>query len=450
MRRLPLALVAALAAAAARAQAPAPAAPPAAPAPVTPGLPPASAPADAAAPAPHAIGFDEAVQRAFRQATNATIAAEEIRRAEGLLAQARSGSLPLLVATGTATRFDADRVLSGRVVSARDQTSANLTLSVPVFAPSRWYQWSHASDAVRVARASEQEVRRLVALTAARAYLAVVAQRRSIEVSQRAVATSRAHLDFSRQRRLGGVGNALDEARADQQLATAETQLEGALAGLVRAQEALGIATGADQPLDVRGEPDLRFGGAAVEDAERQAVQDRADVRAARERATASGRVASDSWADWLPSVTAVGQPFYQHPSALITPQTGWQAQLVVSFPIFEGFNRLGQREERDALAAESAAQLDGTLRQARSDVRAAWTSLGHAEASLAQSQRGAESARSALRMVEAAWRAGATTSLDVIDAERTARDADSAAVIAEDAARQARLDLLAAAGRFP
>jgi outer membrane protein TolC len=51
---------------------------------------------------------------------------------------------------------------------------------------------------------------------------------------------------------------------------------------------------------------------------------------------------------------------------------------------------------------------------------------------------------------VETAWRAGATTSLDVVDAERTARDADSAAVIAEDAARQARLDLLAAAGKFP
>ncbi len=51
---------------------------------------------------------------------------------------------------------------------------------------------------------------------------------------------------------------------------------------------------------------------------------------------------------------------------------------------------------------------------------------------------------------MQQAFQAGATTSLDVTDAERTARDADTAAVVAEDAVRQSRLDLLAAVGRFP
>jgi len=37
-----------------------------------------------------------------------------------------------------------------------------------------------------------------------------------------------------------------------------------------------------------------------------------------------------------------------------------------------------------------------------------------------------------------------------VTDAERTARDADSATVISEDGVRQSRLDLLSAIGRFP
>jgi outer membrane protein TolC len=47
-------------------------------------------------------------------------------------------------------------------------------------------------------------------------------------------------------------------------------------------------------------------------------------------------------------------------------------------------------------------------------------------------------------------WKAGATTSLDVIDAERRARDADLQRALAEDAARQARLDLLVASGALP
>jgi outer membrane protein TolC len=61
-----------------------------------------------------------------------------------------------------------------------------------------------------------------------------------------------------------------------------------------------------------------------------------------------------------------------------------------------------------------------------------------------------AKLAHEALELANRAYRAGATTNLEVIDAERRARDADTAAVIAEDNARQARLDLLAAAGQFP
>jgi hypothetical protein len=37
-----------------------------------------------------------------------------------------------------------------------------------------------------------------------------------------------------------------------------------------------------------------------------------------------------------------------------------------------------------------------------------------------------------------------------VIDAERSARDADTSVATAEDTLRRARLDLLAALGRFP
>jgi outer membrane protein TolC len=62
----------------------------------------------------------------------------------------------------------------------------------------------------------------------------------------------------------------------------------------------------------------------------------------------------------------------------------------------------------------------------------------------------GAESATKALELATLAYRAGATSNLDVIDAERRARDAATTAVIAEDAVRQANLDLLSAAGRFP
>jgi len=54
------------------------------------------------------------------------------------------------------------------------------------------------------------------------------------------------------------------------------------------------------------------------------------------------------------------------------------------------------------------------------------------------------------LQLATTSYRAGATTNIDVVDAEQRARDADTAAVQAEDAVRQSRLDLLAATGHFP
>jgi len=46
--------------------------------------------------------------------------------------------------------------------------------------------------------------------------------------------------------------------------------------------------------------------------------------------------------------------------------------------------------------------------------------------------------------------RAGGATNIEVIDAERTARDTDTVVAVAEDAQRRAQLDLLIALGQFP
>ena len=61
-----------------------------------------------------------------------------------------------------------------------------------------------------------------------------------------------------------------------------------------------------------------------------------------------------------------------------------------------------------------------------------------------------AQHAAEVLKITDVAFRAGATTNIELIDAQRRARDADTAAVQAEDRVRQARLDLLVALGRFP
>ncbi|HTN53405.1 MAG TPA: TolC family protein [Anaeromyxobacter sp.] len=441
MRSLPLCL--ALLAGAAPAQEPAHAAPP-------PALPRGPQAVELPATPLEAVDFDEAVQRAALHATLSTIAAEEVHRAEALLVETRSGSLPLLTANATYTHLEAARVVAGNVTNPQDAANGNAILSLPVLAPSRWYQWSHASDQVAVARASGDDVRRTVTLTAARAYLAIVASKRAIDVSHRAVEVARAHFEFAHNRRAVGVGSVLDEVRADQQLSSAEAQLEAAETLLLRSQEALGISCGADRPLDAKGDPELGGGPASGDEALRAAEVARTDVLAARARTDAARRVTRDSWADWTPTVVASGEVFVQDPATALLPKQGWLVQMVLSFPLFEGLYRMGQHDERAALEAEARAQQDGITQQARSDVRTAYGSLRHAVAALGQSRRAADRAQAALGLVTEAYKEGAITSLDVIDADQRARDADVTAVVAEDAVRQAELDVLAATGRFP
>jgi outer membrane protein TolC len=335
------------------------------------------------------------------------------------------------------------------VLVPKDQQSANATLQVPLVAPARWALWIHGGQSVDVATASEADVRRTVALTAARAYLGVFVQKRALDVSRRARDTAQAHFQFSHARHQAGVGNAVDEARAQQQLATTEAQLQNALSALVNAQEALGIALGADHPFDTLEEPTLG-GPPESNGAQAEAESRRPDVAAARARAHAAERVWKDSWSDWLPTLLANVQPFYQHPATSTTPEKGWQATLVLSLPIFEGGLRAGQLGERRALSDEASLQVDALLRQARSEVRIGYESVKRSDAALSSARIAAAQAAQVLDLTTRAFKAGATNSLDVTDAERQARDVETSAVLAEDALRQSRLNLLAATGYFP
>jgi len=90
------------------------------------------------------------------------------------------------------------------------------------------------------------------------------------------------------------------------------------------------------------------------------------------------------------------------------------------------------------------------TTTQASSEVRAAREAVASGGRSLESARRAAEQARQVVGITNISYRAGAATNIEVIDAERSARDADIGVAIAEDRLRRARLELLNALGRFP
>jgi outer membrane protein TolC len=397
------------------------------------------------------VTMAEAVSRALARNPTFATANEEIRRTEALVEEARSGWFPTLTGNGTYTRLDGDRTFGTppHVIAAQDSVAATLTLAVPLVVPKPWAVWSHAKDNVEATVATRDDIRRQVAVATARAYLTVVAQKYVLVVNERARDNAKAHYDYSHQRLVGGVGNRIDDVRAAQELATDESLVQASYSGLAKAEEALAVLVGTDRPIDTAEEPTLSEPpslGVAMDDATKR----RSDVIAADVRAAAAGHVVRDDWTDYAPYLVGIAQPFYQNPPSLVTPLTGWQAQLVLTVPLYDGGLRYGQAKERDALSNEAKIALDATVRQARSDVRTAFEEVRRADQALTAARSAASLAREALDLASLAYRSGATTNIEVIDAERRARDTETQVEVAADNARQARLDMLAATGRFP
>ena len=395
------------------------------------------------------VTFDAAVARALARNPTAQEAVEEVHRFHAIMEQVRASSLPTLNGYGTYTRIDHNRLENGAIVTPIGALNVNVTLNAPLLYPRGWLTTSEAGDEVDVARANEKDVRRTVAVSTARAYLAILTQRKLLDTARTARDNAKAHYEFTRAQRIGGVGNRLDEVRAAQEFTTDEVNVQTQAVALVRAREALGVFVATNGPVDAANE-DTPTQMPTLNEAMTDAEKVRPDVLARDEATRAAERTVRDSWADYMPYLNFIAFPFFQDPPTISVPRSGWEAEFVLTVPFYDGGLRYGQQHQRKALANEARLAAEETLRQARSDVRVAFEEIQRADIALDQAEQSSAFAKRALELANIAYRAGATTNLEVIDAERQARDAESQAAIAEDAARQARLDLLSASGRFP
>jgi outer membrane protein TolC len=288
------------------------------------------------------VTFDVAVKRALDRNPTAKIADAEIQRARALMQEVRASSLPTLNAIGTYTKLDHERLSNGVVALPGSSLNANVTLTAPLIYPRGWVQWSQAGDQIDVARANAADVRRTLAVTTARAYITVLTQKRLRETAITARDNAKAHFEFTRAQLVGGIGNRLDEVRAAQELTTDEVNLQNQEVALVRAREALGVLVAGDGAVDCDEQP-TQAAMPTLAEATNGSQTDRADVVALKRASKAADRTVDNAWADYMPYLDLIAFPFYQNPAYTTVPRTGWEAQLVLTVPLYDGGYRYGQ-----------------------------------------------------------------------------------------------------------
>jgi outer membrane protein TolC len=393
--------------------------------------------------------FDDAVERAVRENPTVQQASAGILRAQALLKRSTSTILPDINGSIVTTTLNTGRSFSGVTTVAQNQVTGALAVSALLFAPVQWAERAQARDQVQVAGFSAEDVRRQVAVATAEAYLSIITRRRVLEANVIARDNARSHYELTREQLQAGAGSLLDELRAGQALSADETLVEQSAMNVYSAQEALGVLVAAQGPADTSGEPALEV-PADLQAAEKQMPGERSDVLLATAQQNAAARVLHDSWKDWLPSASALFQPQYVQPTTIFTPAASWRFQVSLAVPIFDFGYRSAARAERLALFNQSTFAREEVLRQAESDIRTARSAIGSAERALATARASAEEAHRVVSILDISYKAGAATEIEVLDAQLTARNADTTVANVEDQLRQAKLSLLVALGRFP
>jgi outer membrane protein TolC len=334
----------------------------------------------------------------------------------------------------------------GNDVVPQNQFTFAATASMPVLAPAQWARRAQARDQIEAATASTAEVRQQITVATAQAYLAVIAARRQVGVDERALENSQAHLEYAQDRLDAGAGSRLNMLRAAQAVSTEESRLENTRLALHQTQEALGVLLAEDGPVDAAADPAFDV-PAAIDDSWQTR---RPDLIAQGTLVRSAQRVVDDSWKDVAPSGTLSFDPQYVAPSGLFQPARSWRLTFTVTQPIFQGgLQKAVTRQRQVALEAEQLGLSELEL-QARSEIRLARASVESADRALASARQAADQADEVLSITTTAFEVGSTTNLEVIDAQRSARDAESLAAVSADALQRARLNLLVALGRFP
>jgi outer membrane protein len=396
------------------------------------------------------LTFREAVEQAIARNPTVAEAAAGILQAEGLLRQSRAAYLPRVTATVTTTTLNTGVEFNGATVTPRNQVAVAGSADVPIVAAAAWARRAQAADERTIAVLTADDRKRQTALATADAYLAVIAQHRVLDANLRARDVAKAHFDLAAQLERGGTGSRLNTLRAQQQQSTDEQLVESASLALYRAQEALGVLVVADGAVDAADDPAFEVEQSPQAASAASLAGIRSDLKLFSAQQQAAERVVRDSSKDYWPTLDALFQPQTQYPAPFFLPGNSWQFLLQARVNIFDSGQRASQRVQRQAALDLARASLAGGLTQASSQVRAAREAVASGERSLSSARDAAQAAQQVVTITNVAFRAGAATNIEVIDAERAARDADTAVAVAEDTLRRARLELLDALGRFP
>jgi outer membrane protein TolC len=404
-------------------------------------------------------GWQDALALVRTRSTDLRIAVEGLARAQAQTRVALGAALPTL--TGTANVTDP---LVRTVPTVNGATTiqtfpphaisygAGATLSIPLFAPRAWYGIGTGEKAEHVTELNIQNQKRLLAAAAASALVSVITSERVAEINRSGLRAALERLLLTKRRAALGAATALDVLRVEQDAAQARGAIVSGDENLRQARESLGMALGFPEPWGVPQGLDL---DSFARDSERAcpragSVEDRPDVAAAREQIGVERRQLRDVELSFAPTVNLVTTYSVNvTPATFAVDQTNtlhtWTIAGVLNWTIFDGGARYGLLRDNRAQIEQQIATTEAARRQATMEVIQTARSVQVAEQARQVAEKTRDLARETDRLTRVSFGLGRGTSLELVDAGRQLRDAESTLALREFDVVQAKIRALLA-----
>ncbi|MCU0303053.1 MAG: TolC family protein [Thermoanaerobaculales bacterium] len=389
--------------------------------------------ASAAADGPTTLA--ELVLSALATHESVEIAESQIRRAQADTTLARSALMPRLELNGAYTFYAEEQAIElspgeSFVIRPAEDWSWSADLRQTLFYGLRpWRARSIARLNLDIARLDRRTTVNDLTLEVAAAFLTATAAGERVAVQATAAEQIAKQLHVAERRYEVGESTVADVARWRAEVAGARQALVVAEGEAELFRHRLARLTGVDDLGEL-----ARLGPVPIPDGDGAALaglafEQRLEMQALAHQLEAAGLWVKLEKGAWLPELEATGQ-YFQQKAAF--PSSDWASlTLGLRVPIYDG----GVTAANVAKAREDLRQVEllgQTLQRTITDqVDTARISFAAADAALDAARERSLAAREAYRQVEAAFRVGEASSVELLDATTEATDAETTHIIA-------------------
>jgi outer membrane protein TolC len=409
------------------------------------------------------LGFRDAINRGLAYNLGAVGLTQAVRQAQGMSHAARSYLLPNLNGTVTesdqtenlralglgAFKFSIPGIAFPTIVGPFNYIDARVQLTQTVVDLVALNNYRSSTELLQSNRMAALNARDLVVLAVGGTYLQVLAARARVASAQAELDTANAVYQQALQQSGVGLVARIDVDRSQVQALTQQQRLVSLQNDFAKQKINLARLTGLPPTDQYELADDIPFSAAPplpFDEALRQALEQRSDLKAAQAQVRAAELTHSAARTERAPSLSvdanygAIGTNPSQAKATYTLAGT-------LRVPIWQGGRAGADIEQADAELAQRRAEAEDLKSEIESEVRGAYLDLQAATSQVDLTQRNLQVTRETLDLTRQRFDAGVTDSVEVVQAEQTVASAELDYIDSVFAHNVAKLSLARAIG---